>query len=119
MPRAVTREARKLAATVTFAVGRREAVARHILALAVCGAGWMSLVARIPLFKAPGLLLADPVRESFYWSLDPGVPGEFEARAVELLVPLLLARHRPRGGNRARPDGGEGGEGALTEARPA
>ena len=85
------REARKLASTITFAVGRREAVARHLLALACCRVGRTSFVARIPLFQAPGLLLADPRREAFYWSLDPGVPGSFEERAGGVLADLLRA----------------------------
>jgi hypothetical protein len=89
VPRAIVQEARSLAGQVASAVGRREAVARHLLALAACRVGWMSSVARIPLFQAPGLLLADPRNEVFYWSLDPGMPWRFEEAATGRLAPLL------------------------------
>jgi hypothetical protein len=82
-------EARALASQVAYAVGRRDAVARHVLALAACHAGWMSRVARVPLFQTPGLLLAEPRTETFYWSLDPGVPWRFEEAATLRLAPLL------------------------------
>lgn len=109
MPRSVVQEARRLAAGVTFAGGRCDAIVRHLLALAVCQSGWMSLVARVPLFHAPGLLLADPHREAFYWSLDPGVPGPFEASAVARLASLLRARPRPEPRlRRLRRAGGDG-----------
>ena len=89
VPRAIVQEARLLGNQVAYAVGRREAVARHLLALAACRIGWMSSVARVPLFQAPGLLLADPRTETFYWSLDPGLPRRFEDAATQQLAPLL------------------------------
>jgi hypothetical protein len=89
VPRAIVQEARGLAGQVAHTVGRREAIARHLLALAACRVGWMSSVARIPLFQTPGLLLADPRNEAFYWSLDPGVPLRFEDAATRRLAPLL------------------------------
>jgi hypothetical protein len=92
LPPSATRLARALATQASFAVGRREAVARHLLALAACRAGWLALVARVPLFYTPGLLLADPRREAFYWSLDPGLPRAFEDAAIARLTPLLAAR---------------------------
>jgi hypothetical protein len=90
VPRAIVQEARALGSQVGYAVGRREAVARHLLALAACRVGWMSSVARVPLFQTPGLLLADPRAEAFYWSLDPGLPHRFEESATKKLAPLLL-----------------------------
>lgn len=100
---AVRREARRLARQVAAsqAAGRRDAVARHLLALAACRVGWMWSVARIPLFQAPGLLLADPRREAFYWSLDPGLPVGFERDAVNRLAMLLREMEQP-----AEPDAG-------------
>jgi hypothetical protein len=89
LPPGATRLARSLAAQASFAIGRREAVARHLLALAACRAGWLAPVARVPLFYTPGLLLADPRRETFYWSLDPGLPPAFEDAALADLTPLL------------------------------
>lgn len=97
VPGRARREARRLARQVAAsqAVGRREAVARHLLALAACRVGWMWSVAHIPLFQTPGLLLADPRREAFYWSLDPGLPGAFERDAVDRLARLLRASEPP------------------------
>lgn len=89
VPRDVLHEARKLAGQATFAKGRRDAIARHLLLVAACRTGWMSFVARIPLFHTPGLLVADPRREAFYWSLDPGLPTGFESTAAERLAELL------------------------------
>ena len=95
VPRAVVRLARQLAAQIANTVGRREAIARHLLALAACEAGQMACVARIPLFQAPGILVADPHSESFYWSLDPGVPASFEGSAVSQLAAALKAALLP------------------------
>jgi len=89
VPRAIVQEARSVATQVACAVGRREAVTRHLIALAACRIGWMWSVARIPLFQTPGLLLADPRGEAFYWSLDPGLPRHFEESATDVLAPLL------------------------------
>ena len=89
VPRSIVERASDLAGQVTYSVGRTEAIARHLLALAACQAGWVSAVARIPLFKAPGLLLADARRERFYWSLDPGLPPAFQEAAVTEITALL------------------------------
>lgn len=89
IPRNVVREARKLAGEVASGVGRRDAIARYIVAVAASRTGTVSLVARIPLFRTPGLLIAHPAREAFYWTVDPMVPPSFEERAAEIIAATL------------------------------
>lgn len=89
IPRHVMRQARQQAAEIARTVGRRNAIAHYLLARAACDAGWMSLIARVPLFQTPGILLADPHREALYWCLDPGLPRGSEEGARSRLAGLL------------------------------
>ncbi len=95
LARVVVRQARTLAGRLAHTPGRRDAIARHLLALASAQAGRISVVARIPLFQAPGLLLADPERETFYWSLDPGLPDSAEREAVVRLARMIAPGQEP------------------------
>jgi hypothetical protein len=95
-PKAVLREARKSASEICFSTGRRDSVARYLAALAAVRAGRLSLVGDSPLFQAPGIVVADPQKEAFYWSLNPGVPLDFEERETERLAAMLMAQQDQR-----------------------
>ena len=89
IPNSVVREARRLASEIASGAGRRDAISRYVVALGASQVGRVWLVARVPLFRTPGVLIADPARESFYWTLDPILPPEFERRASEVIAAAL------------------------------